>query len=245
METKERQLTVADLLLVLRRALLLMLACALLGGAVGYYLSSRNAKVTYTATSGVYVQASTVDMEVGPTSNEIALGRALALSCRQAIKNDTLYNNVKAYFAKRQSEGWPDISGISNDAIGAMIDATVETNSQNVVITVTASNGKLAIYLANAIADEMEASVTDIIGACHIEPTKWAYTASAQAGSSPVTGGVSGAIVGAAVAYALMLVMYMFDPRVRDKKELSELYGDVMPLLGELRIEETKEGRDS
>ena len=244
MKTKGRQLTTVDLFYVLRRALLLVVACALLGGAAGYYLSLRRAEVTYTASSSVYVQVSTVDMEIGQTSNEIALGRALALACRDAMKNDTLYNNVKDYFGDRLDDGWPDISSVNNDAIGRMISASVETNSQVVNITVTAKDGRLAIYLANAVADEMESSVVDVIGACRIEPKKWAYTATAESTFS-LTLAFAGALFGAFGAYALVLVLYLFDPRVRDRKELIAYYGEAMPLLGEVTTDVTRGGHHS
>lgn len=238
MQTKERQLTTADLFIVLRRALLLIVACALLGGAVSYWLAKRRASVTYTASSAVYVQASTVDMEVGPTSNEIALARALALSCCDAIKNDALCNNIKAYFAQRAGDGWPDISHIDNNTLSAMITATTETNSQNVAITVTASDGRLAILLANAVADEMEASMVDIIGHCVITPASWAQVATATSTFSP-TLAIVGVPVGAFGAYALVLLLYILDPRVRDRKELVELYEDELPLLGTIEAAQT------
>ena len=241
MKTKGRQLTTADLFIVLRRALVLIVCCALLGGAATYWLANRRASVTYTATSGVYVQASTVNMDEGPTSNEIALARAMALSCCDAIKNDTLCNNIKAYFADREGDGWPSISHISNDALGAMISATVEQNSQNVVITVTASDGHLAIRLANAVADEMEASMVDIIGSCSITPAKWAYSASATTTFSK-TLATSGVLVGAFGAYALVMLLYILDPRVRDEKELLDLYENDLPLLGTVSAEEPKKG---
>lgn len=241
MKTKGRQLTTADLFVVLRRSLLLIVACALLGGAASYWLAGRRASVTYTASSAVYVQASTVDMEEGPTSNEIALARAMALSCCDAIKNDTLCNNIKAYFAKRTGDGWPDISHIDNDTLSAMISATTETNSQNVQITVTASDGLLAIYLANAVADELEASMVDIIGNCIMTPASWAYKATPTSTFS-ATLAIVGVPVGAFGAYALMLLLYILDPRVRDRKELVELFEDELPLLGTVTATETKKG---
>lgn len=241
MKTKGRQMTTADLFIVLRRALLLMLVCALLGFAASYFLASRRASVSYTATSSVYVQASSVNINVGPTSNEIALARAMALSCCDAIKNDVLCNNVKAYFADRQEHGWPDISQMNNDSLGAMITATVETNSQNVTVTVTCADGKMAIYLANAIADVMEKSLVDVIGSCSITPAQWAYTASASSTFSK-TLAIVGAPVGAFGAYAVMLLLYLFDPRVRDKKELLAHFGEDLPLLGEVTATEEKKG---
>ena len=242
MKTKARQLTTADLFIVLRRALLLMLACALLCGALGYYMAVRKTKVTYTASSSVYVQAITVDTGMGVASNDIALGRALALSCRDAMKNDVLCNNVKAYFAARQAYGWPDISGMDNDKLVAMISSEVQTNSQKVDITVTCSDGELAIYLANAVADEMERSVISIIGACKIEPSKWAYSAAATSTFS-LTPVYAGVVFGAFGAYALVLLLHIFDPRVRNKRELLQLCGDEVFFLGEVSAKQQKGGK--
>lgn len=241
MKTKGRQLTTVDLVVVFRRSLVLMLAAALLGGVISYFLAARRATVSYTAVAEVYVQTTTVDMEEGPTSNEIALARAMAKSCCDAIKNDTLCNNIKRYFTDRAGDGWPDISSIGNDTLGAMMAATVAENSQNVTITVTAGNGELAICLANAIADEMEKSLTDVIGNCSITPTKWAGTASPTSTFSK-TLAIVGAPVGAFGAYAVMLLFYIFNPRVRDKKELEEQFCSDVPLLGAVRATEEKKG---
>ncbi|MBQ8351133.1 MAG: hypothetical protein IJY20_03700 [Clostridia bacterium] len=241
MKTKGRQLTTADLFIVLRRAIALIVVCAILGFGASYWLASRRASVSYTATSGVYVQASTVNINAGPTSNEIALARAMALSCCDAIRNEELCNNIKAYFAARADKGWPDISRMDNDTLGSMISATTDVNSQNVTITVTSGDGRLAIYLANAIADEMEDSLVDVIGNCSITPAKWAYTASATSTFSK-TLAIVGAPVGAFGAYALMLLLYIFDPRVRDQKELLEHFGEDLPLLGEVTATKKQKG---
>lgn len=241
MKTKGRQLTTADLVAVFRRSLVLMLAAALLGGVISYFLAARRASVSYTAVAEVYVQTTTVDMEEGPTSNEIALARAMARSCCDAIKNDTLCNNIKRYFAERAGDGWPDISAVGNDTLSAMMTATVAENSQNVTVTVTAGDGKLAICLANAVADEMERSLADVIGNCSITPSKWAGAASASSTFSK-TLAIVGAPVGAFGAYAVMLLLYIFDPLVRDKRELEEQFCSDVPLLGAVHATEGKRG---
>jgi capsular polysaccharide biosynthesis protein len=80
-----------------------------------------------------------------------------------------------------------------------------------------------------------------VIGNCSITPAKWAYTAAANTTFSK-TLAIVGAPVGAFGAYALMLLIYLFDPRVRDKKELLEYVGEDLPLLGEVTASEPKKG---
>ena len=233
MKIKERLITVSDIVTVLRRFFLLIIACALVFGAAGYLYAAKTATVTYTATSGVYVQTADVDMEVGPTANQISLGRALALSCKNAIKNEAVYNNVKAYFAEQRKTdpSWEDISSVSNSALRAMVECTVESNSQYVDITVTASSASLAVHVANAVAGVLEVSVIDVIGNCRIEPTAVARTAAGSSDFS-VAPAITAAVVGAFLAFCGLFALYFFDPRVR-VSDMTTCYEGV-ELLGSL-----------
>lgn len=237
MENQKRQITLAELFSVLRRFWLLILLCTVVFAALGYLFAKKAASATYTATSGVYVQMATVDISVGPTSAEIAQARAMAQSCQEAIYNDNLYANVRRYFAARRldspTEGWEDLSTYTNQNLQGMIRAKVEQSSQNLTVTVEAPSASLAVHLANAVAGELEASVTDIIGNCRIEPIATADAAARQGASTrPLTAALG--LVGALGSYFVLFCLVFFDKRVRDTEELSALLGKNIPLLGTL-----------
>ncbi|MBQ3056372.1 MAG: hypothetical protein IJC95_02655 [Clostridia bacterium] len=235
MKIKERLITVRDITTVLRRYFLLIIAAALVFGAAGYLYAVKTANVTYTATSGVYVQTYDVDMEVGPTANQISLGRALALSCKTAIKNEAVYQNVKAYFAEQRKSdpSWEDLSSVSNATLRAMVECTVESNSQHADITVTASSASMAVHLANAIAGVLEVSVIDVIGNCRIDPTAVARSATMTSDFS-FSMAITLAVVGAFLAFCGMFAMYFFNPYVR-VSDMSTCYEGVS-LLADLRV---------
>ncbi|MBQ8174320.1 MAG: hypothetical protein IJ009_02845 [Clostridia bacterium] len=247
MKIKERLITVSDIVTVLRRYFLLIIACALLFGAAGYLYAVKTATVTYTATSGVYVQTADVDMEVGPTANQISLGRALALSCKDAIKNEAVYQNVKAYFAEQRKDdpAWEDLSSVSNSTLRDMVACTVASNSQYVDITVTASTASMAVHVANAVAGVLEVSVIDVIGNCRIEPTAVARTAIANVTSefSPTSLSVTAAVVGAFLTFCVLFAFYFFDPHVR-VTDMTTCYEGVA-LLGHLYTSRRKNADDA
>lgn len=239
MKTKARQITIAELFAALRIFWPLVIAAALLFGAVGYLYTVRRTVVTYTAVSGVYVHAADVDMESGSTSSQITLARAHALECKDAVKAEALYTNIKAYFADRRDEGWEDLSVWSNEQLRAMFTCNVENSSQYVEISVTAPSASLAVHLANAAAGVFEVSVIDVISNCRIEPMLVARTAAAQSSFSYATAMLA-AFVGAVLSYAVLFLLYFLCPYVRSEQELVDAYGEAMPLLGSIPKRENR-----
>ena len=245
MKVNARQITVAELLAVLRRFWFVILACALVCGALGYY-SVKSAPVTYTATSAVYVHTVDVDMEAGMTSSQISISRARALECQDAIKTDAVYTNIRSYFAERRlddpSGGWEDLTNVETGTLRAMTSCTVESSSQYAEISVTAPTASLAVHMANAAAQVLEMSVAgSVISNCHIEPVQVARSATASASSSLTTVALL-AMIGAIASYILLFVLHFFDPRVRGDRELCEAYGEALPLFGSVPATKGKKG---
>lgn len=235
MEVKERLITGQDVVTVLRRYFLLIIAVALVFGAAGYLYAVKTTTVTYTATSSVYVQTHDVDLEVGPTANQISLARALALSCKTAIKNEAVYKNVKLYFAEQRKTdpSWEDLSSVSNATLRAMVVCNVENSSQHADIVVTAPTASLAVHLANAIAGVLEVSVIDVIGNCRIDPTAVARSATMNSDFSSNLA-LTLAIVGAFLSFCALFAMYFFNPYVR-VSDISTCY-DGVSVLGNLCV---------
>ena len=235
MKVKARQITIAEMVTVLRRFFLLILACALVCGAAGYY-SVKSTPITYTATSAVYVHTVDVDMEAGMTSSQISISRARALECQDAIKADAVYVNMRSYFAERRLDdpdgGWEDLSNVRTETLRAMVTCTVESSSQYAQISVSAPTASLAVHMANAVAAVLEVSVAgSVISNCHIEPVQVARSAVSSASSS-ITTVILATMIGAIASYIVLFVLHFFDPRVRDEEELCDAYGESLPLLG-------------
>ncbi len=240
MKVKERQITVGELLTVVKRFFLLIIAAAVVCGAAGYVYSRRTATATYTAVSGVYVHTADVDMEMGSTSAQITLARAHALECKDAIKAEAVYVNIRDYFARQT--GWTDLSRYTNEDLRGMLTCNVNSSSQYVEIVVTAPTDALAVQLANATAGVMEVSVTDVISNCRIEPMMVARSSTVESTFSYSTA-VLFAVAGAALAYAGLLFLQFIDPRMRSDAEMKEAYGESM-YLGCVPLSPKKGGCD-
>ena len=104
MKLKERRIGLNDFLVVIRKFYFLIIAGALVLGGAGWLTASRSVEENYTASSMVYVQTVSTDMDIGTSSTETALARALAASCVTVMKNDALVKNVRRYFAERRAD---------------------------------------------------------------------------------------------------------------------------------------------
>ena len=246
MKLKERRIGLNDFLVVIRKFYFLIIAGALVLGGAGWLTASRSVEENYTASSMVYVQTVSTDMDIGTSSTETALARALAASCVTVMKNDALVKNVRRYFAERRAdspeENWEDLSVYSDSALLGMISAYNEANRQDILITVTAPTPSLAAHLANAVAGELEVSVVDVIGNCMILPVSAAGTATRNRVDARRSTALTGALLGAVLVYVILVAIRLCDRTLRRGEE-AEDYAVWLPLLGTVPNE--REGEEA
>lgn len=243
MKIKERLITLHDLFAVLRRYILLLLACAVLGGLFGALYGNVGRTTTWSASGSVYVNAADASLGTGLKDTDIAKGRALARNCRDALTGDdtsnTLISNVRRYFdarrADRPDEGWEDLSGYSDVTLKGMFSVEVPDSSQLVVIRVSgAPTPSLACHLVNAAIGEAEVSVAPYTGALRMTPVSTAGSATPAGGGISIRRTVVFAAAFAVLAYAVLYFAFYCSPRVQTGRELSHSFGDILPLYGVL-----------
>lgn len=240
MKIKERLITLHDLFAVLRRYILLLLACAVLGGLFGALYGNVGRTTTWSASGSVYVNAADASLGTGLNATDISMGRALARNCGEVLVSDALIGNVRRYFdarrADRPDEGWEDLSGYSTAALKGMFSVEVPDNSQQVVIRVSgAPTPSLACHLVNAAIGEAEVSVAPLLGALRMTPVSTAGSASPVGGAAiSIRRTVVFAAAFAVLAYAVLYLAFYCSPRVQTGRELSHSFGDILPLYGVL-----------
>lgn len=224
MRTKERLITVADALGVVKRFFVLILAVAILSGALGYAYAFLSKTEYYSASSVVYFHTATADMIEGPDANDISRARALAASCAEVFPNDSLIANIREYFADRRadrpSENWEDLSAYGDAAIKSMLSAETVASSQKLTVTVKAPTAALACHLANAAAGELQVSIVDTVGPCRVELTSQAKSAKLYSDFSKRPA-LAAAVIGALGAYLLLFAYAFFDPRLRTERDVT------------------------
>ena len=237
MKVKEKKILLADFFTVLRKYFLIILACVLVFGAAGYLLAARNVRESYSASSVIYIQTVTADLDLGITSTDVAIARSLAADCQKGIAGgtDALLDNVRLHFAARQGdrpeENWEDLSVYSDRQLASMITATNEANTQLVTITATAKTAKLAVHLANAVAAEAEVSMTDTLGNFKALPRTSATYATLSRTDARVSRALAFAVIGAVLSYAALLALNFADRRMKRADEAND-FADYLPHLG-------------
>ena len=248
MTTKERLITVGDAFSVLRRFWLLILACTLVLGALGYLYADMKKTVYYEASSKVIVQMATVDEFEGPNSTDIARARAIAMSLEEEMANDDLIKNVRRYFADRRAdrpnENWEDLSTatMTDSTLKGMLSAKAEESSQHLLITVKAPTPSLAVRIANAVAGELQVSVTSSVGNCTITPVSTATSAIKRTvfSTRPI---LLAAGLGAVASFVGAFFYVFLDSRVQNTREIMGHYAETYPLLGTVPGKKRKGGK--
>lgn len=235
MKVKEKRITLAHFISALRCYFLVILACAIVMGALGWVMAARKVGESYSATATVYVQPLSTNMDNGPTSTEIAIAKSLAASCAAILKNDALVENVKAHFAMRRAdspdENWEDIADYSPARILGMITVEYPSNSMYISITATAPTASLAVHLANAVAGETEVSAKGSIGNFRAIPNSSASQAIGTRTDNRIMQALAFAVIGALLSYALLVLTELLDNTIRRPAE-AEDFSDFLPLLG-------------
>lgn len=247
MKPKEKKILLADFFTVLRKSFILIVICALLFGAAGYLLAARNVSESYSASSVIYIQTVTADLDLGITSTDVAIARSLAADCQKGIAGgtDELLDNVRLHFAARRadspSENWEDLSVYSDRQLAAMITATNEANTQIVTVTVTAKTAALAVHLANAVAAETEVSMTKTLGNFKVLPRTSATFAALSRTDARLSRAMAFAVIGTVLSYAVFLVLNFINPRMKRAEE-AEDYSAWLPHLGTSGTKLLREG---
>lgn len=237
MKVKEKKILLADFFTVLRKYFLVILAAVLVFGAAGYLLAARGVSESYSASSVIYIQTVTADLDLGVTSTDVAIARSIAADCQKGIAGgtDKLLDNVRLHFAARRSdspdENWEDLSVYSDRQLAAMITATNEPNTQLVTVSTTAKTASLAVHLANAVAAEAEVSMTDTLGNFKALPRTSATYATLSRTDARMSRALAFAVIGAVLSYAVLLALSFADRRMKRAEE-AEDFADYLPHLG-------------
>lgn len=219
-------MTLLELLTLLRKHLRLVVtlpvACAIVM-AIGSLLFMHS---TYTASTSMYVLASST------TDNSSALSSDLSAS--QMLTNDV----ATLLTSDRVTADTADQLGLENlDAF----DISVESESTTRVITlsVTGSNAKEAADVANGLASNVSAVAREVMSVESVNVIDEAAAPDAPSGPNRTLYVAVAFMAGLFAAVAIVVLMDILDTRIRGAEDVEQLLG--IPVIG--RIPEMKEGR--
>lgn len=220
-------MTLLELLTLLRKHLrlvvMLPVACMVVMGLVSVLMMSD----TYTATTDMYVLASSSD---GETSSALSND----LSASQMLTNDvaTLLQSDRVMADAADQLGLKDLKGYD-------ITVSSETTTRVITLQVTGHDPQGAANVANALAKCVSDVAQQVMNVESVNVIDEAPTPDLPSGPNRVLYVAVAAMAGLFAAVAIVVLMDVVDTRVRSAEDVEELLG--LPVIG--RIPEMKGGR--
>lgn len=220
-------MTLLELLTLLRKHLklvvMLPVACMVVMGLASVLMMSD----TYTATTDMYVLASSSD---GETSSALSSD----LSASQMLTNDvaTLLQSDRVMGDAADQLGLKNLKGYD-------ITVSSETTTRVITLQVTGHDPQGAANVANALAECVSDVAQQVMNVESVNVIDEAPTPDAPSGPNRVLYVAVAAMAGLFAAVAIVVLMDVVDTRVRSAEDVEELLG--LPVIG--RIPEMKGGR--
>lgn len=174
----------------------------------------------YKANVTIYVNNNSSKENAYISSNDLAVALRLVSTYVNIIQSNTVLEKVIAEAGLV----------LTTDQVRNMISAEVVGETEMFKVTVTTPNPQMSADLANAIAAVAPDEIAAIIEGSSAKIIDYARVPTARSSPSYTTNAIIGALVGAALAIAVILIHNLLDMRVRNEEELARI-GSV-PVLG-------------
>lgn len=205
---------------LLKRAWLIIL-CAVLAGAAYFIYTVNFVTPLYQAKLSFYVSNTTSDSVGGGVgSNDLAVALRLVNSYIELLEDDVVLDQVSQRLNGQ----------VTPRQLRSMISASVVGNTEIFAVTVTSPNPQMSADIANALAIVAPETIQKITGGGTATPVGTAKVPTARSSPNYMTNAMLGAIVGAVLAAAAILVYMHFDVHIKNEETLEKICN--APVLG-------------
>ena len=205
---------------LLKRAWLIIL-CAVIAGTAFFIYTVNFVTPMYTAELKFYVSNITTDSTGGGVaSNDLAVALRLANSYIELLEDDLVLDQVSEKLGGQ----------VTPRQLRSMISASVVGDTEIFAVTVTSPNPQMSADIANALGLVAPGTIQSVTAGGTATPIGTAKVPTGRSSPSYVTNALLGAIVGAVLAVAAILVYMHFDVHVKNEETLEKICN--APVLG-------------
>lgn len=222
-QEEEDTISITRLLQAVWKRILWVIAAVVIAVAASAIITQFFITPQYQASCWLFVNTFSSDSSY--TQNQISATQLqaatqLANTYIQMLRSETVLNDVSGELG----------GAYSPQQLSQMISASVITDTQILVITVTHPDPEQAAQIANAVAQVAPASIQSFVEGSSVTVPQYASVPTAPSSPSMSRNLMIGFLVGLVVGVGAALVAYFLDTRVTQQDNLSEIYG--YPLLG-------------
>lgn len=222
-QEEEDTISITRLLQAVWKRILWVIAAVVIAVAASAIITQFFITPQYQASCWLFVNTFSSDSSY--TQNQISATQLqaatqLANTYIQMLRSETVLNDVSG-----------ELGGVySAQQLSQMISASVITDTQILVITVTHPDPEQAAQIANAVAQVAPVSIQSFVEGSSVTVPQYASVPTAPSSPSMSRNLMIGFLVGLVVGVGAALVAYFLDTRVAQQDNLSEMFG--YPLLG-------------
>ena len=235
MDRRTAKIDLTKLIVFVMKRCWLIVLCAELGFGAMYIRTTRFMPDTYTASGTMYVNNGNPSMEQYQYTNQNDLDSAVQLinTYLIVVKSEKVMKAV----VERLSDDYP---GIYAGYISSTLSMASVSETGVASVRSTTNDAKLSRDIVNAVLDAAPDEIIRVVGAGNIEIIDYAVAPMLPDSRGAISKGIFGAMAGAVLAGCVLLVMFLFNQRITDTKDLTDNY--IPPVLASIqRIKEDRE----
>jgi capsular polysaccharide biosynthesis protein len=220
---QEEEIDLLKLAKVLWKRIWIILLCAMILGAAGYYWTYRKMYTTYQSSAMLYVN-----------NNSVSLGSAKLSITSGDIKavNNLMETYSVILTARNTLNEIISETGIpfTYEQLKQMI--TTETVGDTAIfkITVTSSDPELSAHLANSILEVLPNKISTVVEGSSAQIVDYAVTGTPVVNGNPIKTAAIGALIGVVLSSGVIIFLSLIDTKVRSEEYLLEAFRDI-PIL--------------
>lgn len=219
-----RAITLKDLWsLFLRRLILIVLVAAIAVGGV-FALDMAFYKPEYSSTASIYIlrQGGNENTSSGEISNELNLALRLVYDCNYFLKSRTVLNTVIEDL---------DLD-MTYSQLYSRISSSNPSNTRILEITVLGDTPEQAKAIVDRICEVGPSKIEETVGFSQAHLYEYGNLPTSPSNSPSLLKYIVVGIVAAAAAYALFLLMFIMDDRIRSDEDIEKTLG--LSILAEI-----------
>ena len=220
---QEEEIDLLKLAKVLWKRIWIILLCAMILGAAGYYWTYRKMYTTYQSSAMLYVNNNSVSLgsaKLSITSGDIKAVNNLMETYSVILTARNTLNEII------QETGIP----FTYEQLKQMI--TTETVGDTAIfkITVTSSDPELSAHLANSILEVLPNKISTVVEGSSAQIVDYAVTGTPVVNGNPIKTAAIGALIGVVLSAGVIIFLSLIDTKVRSEEYLLEAFRDI-PIL--------------
>lgn len=236
MGDRSRKIDLKKLFFFVLKRIWLLIICAGIGFAGMYCYTRYYLRDTYTAYATMYVRNGNPNLVNYQYANSSDLNSAVQLLDTYMVVVRS--SKVMDVVAERLNKNYP---GITTGFISSTLSMGSVADTGVLRVNCVTGNAQLSADICNAVVDVAPAEIIRVVTAGSIEVIDYAETPSWPDNRNPMKKGMLGALAGAALAGAFLILLFLLNNKIGEEDELTDAY--TPPVLSSV-VREKKKSKD-